>query len=227
MGLLNIIRNIREDYVRDGMLSWIGCFSAFISSGIVSGIDNSFGESLESFMKDFNSTESNVACIGSVFTSTQFFSASFSSLLIKQYGFGPVIIAGILLSSTFFALSTKAYNVSQITTYYGIFGGVGLGMIFNSATIICSFHFVKRRTLATGIAVSCGGVGIALLSLGANNIDKLGGWQGYVLFCAYMCPFCGFQAFLAMLLPETYEGEVQPLNRNDLEVIEYKEGISR
>ena len=227
MGLLNIIRNIRRNYESDGMLSWIICLSALIANAIVVGIDSSFGESLGSIMNDFNSTESNVAWIGSVHSSTQFFSASLSSLLANKYGFGPIILVGILMSSTFFALSTTAYNVTQLTIYYGLLGGVGIGLIYAPGTIICSFHFVKRRSMATAIAVCGSGVGIALLSLGANIINQWSGWQGYVLFCALMCPFCGFLACLAILLPEKCEKEVQPLNRSDYEIIEDIENYSR
>ena len=178
-------------------------------------------------MKDFNSTERNVAWIGSVHSSMQYFSASLSSILANKYGFGPIIMVGILMSSTFFALSTTAYNVTQLTLYYGLLGGVGVGLIYSPGTIICSFHFVKRRSMATGIAVCGGGVGIALLSLGANIIDKWSGWQGYVLFCALMCPFCGFLACLAILLPEKCERKVQPLSSNDDEIIEDIEVNSR
>ena len=80
MGLLNIIRHIRSNYESDGILSWIICLSALIANAIVVGIDSSFGESLGSIMKDFNSTESNVAWIGSVHSSTQYFYASLSSI---------------------------------------------------------------------------------------------------------------------------------------------------
>ena len=81
--------------------------------------------------------------------------------------------------------------------------------------------------MATAIAVCGSGVGIALLSLGANIIDNLNGWQGYVLFCASMCPFCGILACLAIILPEKCEKEVPPLSRNDYEIIEDVETNSR
>ena len=74
--------------------------------------------------------------------------------------------------------------------------------------------------MATGIAICGSGIGIALLSLGANFIDQWSGWQGYVLFCAWMCPLCGFLACLAILLPEKCEKEVKPLSRYEYEIIE-------
>lgn len=227
MGLLNRIRNIRKDYEADGILSWIICLSALTANAIVVGIDCSFGEILGSIMMDFNSTESNVAWIGSVHSSTQYFSASLSSLLAKKYGFGPIIVAGILISSTFFALSATAYNVSKLTIYYGFLGGLGIGLIYSAGHIICSFHFVKRRSMATGIAICGSGIGVVLVSYGANIIDKWCGWQGYVVFCALICPLCGFLACLAILLPEKYEKEARPLDKNDYEIMPENGAIER
>lgn len=214
MGLLKIIRNVRNNYEKDGLISWIICLCAFITMAIIEGIDSSFGESLGLIMKDFNSTESNVAWIGSVHSSSNFFFASLSSLLANQYGFGTVIVVGILISSTFFAICTTAYSVSELIIYYGFLSGMGTGLIWTPSAIICSFHFVKRRSLATGIAICGGGVGSILLPLGANIINRSYGLQGYFVFCALMCPFCGLLAFLVVLFPEKYDEELQPLNNN-------------
>ena len=219
MGILNIIRKIRTNYESDGVLSWIICFSALVANAIVVGIDSSFGETLGSVMNDLNSTESNVAWIGSIHSSAQYFSASLSSYLAKQYGFGPIVVGGVLISSTFFAVSTTANNISELATYYGFLGGFGLGLIYTPANIICSFYFIKKRSLATGIALCGSGVGIALVSLGANFIDTSYGWKGYVLFCAFMCPFCGVLAILAILFPGTKETQTTTKNRYEYEII--------
>ena len=147
MGLVEIVENVRKRHVHDGILSWILCVCALISNAIVIGIDSSFGKALGSIIKDFNETESNVAWIGSVHSSTQYFSASLSSLLAMKYGFGYVIIAGILISSTFFALSTTSQNIFQITMQYGILGGMGVGLIYTAGTIICTFHFFEKTVI--------------------------------------------------------------------------------
>ena len=103
MDLLAKIRNIRENHEKDGILSWAICVSALVANAIVVGIDSSFGEALPSIVIEFNSTESKVAWIGSLHSSAQNFSAFFSSVLAKIFGFGPTISFGILISSAFLA----------------------------------------------------------------------------------------------------------------------------
>ena len=202
MGLVEIIQNIRLNYTKDGKISWLICFSALLANAIVIGIDSSFGETLGSIIQDFNSTEGNVSWIGSVHSSSQYFSASISSILAKHYGFGPIMFLGIFLSSVFFALCTTASDVSTLAIYYGILGGIGLGFIYTPGNIICSFHFAKRRSLATGIALCGSGLGIALVSFVANIIDTRYGWKACFIFFATACPICGLLAGLAILFPE-------------------------
>ena len=215
MDLLAKIRNIRENHEKDGILSWAICVSALVANAIVVGIDSSFGEALPSIVIEFNSTESKVAWIGSLHSSAQNFSAFFSSVLAKIFGFGPTISFGILISSAFFALSTTSYNVSQLAIYYGFFGGLGIGLVYTPANIICSFHFIKNRALATGIACCGSGVGIVVVSFGANYIDQYFGFKGFVIFRALLCPCCILLAILAILVPEGDERDNTHPNKDN------------
>ena len=198
----NMKEKIRRNYKKDGILSWVVCICAFVSNAVVIGIDSSLGEPLGSIMKYFNASESDVGWIGSVHSAVQYFSASLSSILAEKFGFAPVIAIGVLISSMFFAVSTTAYNISTLTLYYGVFAGFGLGLIYTPGNIMCSFHFVKWRSLATGIAVCGAGIGMILVSQAMNLIDESYGWKGCVLFCACITPLCCLIAISAYLLPE-------------------------
>ena len=200
----NIVEKIRRYYKKDGVLPWLVCSSAFVAYSIISGIDSSFGEPFASIMKDFNSSETNVAWIGSVHSSAAFFAASLSSILAERFGFIPVIAIGILMSTTFFALCITAHNLVTLTLYYGFFAGFGLGLIYTPAHIICSFHFIKRRSLATGIAICGAGAGIVLVSAAMNFIDVSYGWTGCVILCACICPFGFMLLIMVYILPEDY-----------------------
>ena len=214
MTILHLVEKIRRNYKKDGVLSWFICFCAFVANAIVWGIDSSAGVPFGSIMKYFNSSEANVAWIGSVHSSTQYFSASLSSMLAERFGFAPVIAIGILISSTFFAISTTSQNVSNLTLYYGFFAGFGLGLIYTPGGIICSFHFRERRSLATGISMCGSGIGIILVSEAMNFINVYYGWKGCVILCACMCPFISLLAVIAYILPENYEEPTVVVNEN-------------
>ena len=211
----NMLEKIRGNYKKDGVLSWLVVLCAFVANAIVCGIDVSFGETFGTIMKDFNSSESNVAWIASVHSSAQCFSASLSSMLAERFGFVPVIGIGILIASTSFILSTTAHNVSTLILYYGFFSGFGLGLIHTPANIICTYHFIKRQTLATGIAISGQAAGMVLVSEAMTFIDDRYGWKGCVIMCACICPFSVLLAIMAYILPEDSEETTIAENENN------------
>ena len=207
MSIKNILKNIRQNYKKDGALSWFVCFCAFLANATVPGVDYTFGEQFGSIMRDFNSSESSSALVGSVFSSTSYFASSVSSLLGERFGFAPVVAIGVLLSLTFFILATTSSSVSILTLHYGFFAGFGLGLIYTPSQIICSYHFIKNRSLATGIAISGSGIGIIAVSQSMNFISARYGWKGCVLICAFMSLLSSLLAIVAYILPEEYDEE--------------------
>ena len=212
-----IVERIRLNYKKDGALSWFVCFCAFLGNASVAGIDQSFGEAFESILIHFNSSESNVAWVGSTHTSSQFFAASISSIVAQRIGFAPVIIIGIFLSSVFFLISTTSINVSTLALYYGIFAGFGMGLMHTPNHIMCSYHFIKKRSLATGIAMCGSGFGILLVSEAMNFINARYGWRGCVIACACIGPLNGLMAIMAYVLPvDREESSIPEIEKEDL-----------
>ena len=209
----SISQKLREQYKKDGSLAWIICGCAFLSNAIVYGMDSSFGEMVQSIAEDFDSPLDNVAWIGSVHSSAQYLAAFLSSMAATRFGFGKIISTGVLMSTTGICLSLLTTNVSTLVVTYGILGGVGLGLIYAPASIICSFHFNKRRSLATGIAICGSGVGIVLVSELFNLINKGHGWKGCMTFCACLCPLNCLLAAITLLLPE--EGQAHDISVDD------------
>ena len=206
----SVSQKLREKYKKDGSLAWIICGCAFISNAIIYGMDSSFGEMVESIAEDFDSTLDNVAWIGSVHSSTQYFAAFISSIAATIFGFGKIIATGVLMSTMGLCLSLLTNSVSTLVVTYGILGGVGLGLILAPGSIICSFHFKKRRSLATGIAICGSGVGIVFVSELLNLINKGHGWKGCMTFCACLCPLNCLLATITLLLPE--EGQAHDIS---------------
>ena len=205
MNILNLVERIRRNYKKDGVWSWFICVCAFFANAISIGIASSFGEPFGSIMRAFNSSEPNIAWVGSMHSSASFFSASLSSLLAERFGFAPVITIGIIISSMFFAISITSQNVPILILEYGLFAGFGTGLVYAPANIMCSYYFKKKRLLATGIAICGGGAGVVVVSMAMNLIDASYGWRGCFVFCACIFPLCVPLAIIAYILPENYE----------------------
>ena len=189
------------NYEEDGIWSWVVCLCAFVTNAIVFGVDFSFGEILGTILKDFNSTEADVALIGSLHSSVQCFSASLSSIMGERFGFCPIICVGVLIFSLSFAVSITSTSITLLTVYYGFLGGFGMGLIYAPGCIICSLYFTKKKALATGIASIGCGVGIALISQAMNVINQGYGWKGCAILLAAICPLCFPLAITDSLLP--------------------------
>ena len=217
--MCSLKERIAKYYKEDGVLSWCVCFFAFLSNAVVCGIDFSFGELFGTVMKDLNSSESNVAWIASAHSAVQYLGSSLSSILAKKFGFAPVITMGVLISTTFLALSATSPNVSVFTLYYGICGGFGLGLIYTPANIICSFYFQKRQALATGISICGRGIGIIVIAEAMNFLKESYGWKGCVIICAAMCPLNGLLAMIVYILPNEYK-ETTVVHNEDRHILD-------
>ena len=213
MTIPNFVGNIRQNYQRDGILSWFVCFSAFVSNAIIYGIGSSFGVMFGSIMKDFNATEDSVAGIHSVQAGVRCFSAFLASIFAEKIGFAHTIAFGTLVVTMSMAISIISNSVSTFTLYYGFFAGFGLGLIFTPCNIICSFHFIKRRSLATGITICGSGIGIILVSQAMSFVVLSYGWKGCIMICAFVSPLNGLMAIIAYVLPE--HNHVSTVERNE------------
>ena len=206
---------MKINYVEDGFWPWIICFCAFITNAIVFGVDFSFGEILGTILKDFNSTEADVALIGSLHSSMHCFSASLSSILAEKFGFSTIILVGVFTFSLSFTISITSTSIRLLTLYYGFLGGFGMGLIYAPGCIICSLYFNKKKALATGIASFGSGVGIAIISQAMNVISKSYGWKGCALLLAGICPLCCPLAIMDRILSHHVITKTQVSNNNE------------
>ena len=139
-------KNIAETHFqKDGYLAWVVCLAAFLTNVVITGIDSSFGETIGSIQKDFNATEGEVAWIGSIHSSAQYFAAFAASPLANHFGFAPVTVAGTVISIISLGIALTSPNIPSLTATYGLLGGIGLGLSYTPANVVCAFHFDKNE----------------------------------------------------------------------------------
>lgn len=125
------------------------------------------------------------------------------SALANKFGCRAVCIAGSILASAAFVLSTFSVNITMLMLTYGVMGGIGFGMIYLPAVVCVGYYFEKKRSLATGIAVCGSGFGtFAFAPLATFLLEKLGGWRGANLVLAGLILSCAL--FGALMRPLTY-----------------------
>lgn len=192
---------------QDGFIAWCICLSAFLSNAVIIGIDCSFGESIGSIRRDFNVNSGDAAWIGSIHSSIQFYAAFAASFLVKFLGFGPTILFGTLLGFISFGAALFSPNLISLVASYGIVSGLGLGLAYNPANVICAFYFKKYRPLAVALANAGSGFGIIIIAYFLNLMNKNYDWKGSVLLCTMVTPLISLLGSIVWLFPMQNEKE--------------------
>ena len=192
---------VRKHYRKDGIFSWMVCLSVFICNTINEGIDASFGEFVGSAMHAFNGSEYDVAWIGSVHSSAQFFSAALSSALANKFSFVAVISTGTVILCLSYTVSIFSNGLTGLTIAYGVLAGIGTGMLLGPSSIICTFYFDEKLAIATGLSYSGIGFGIILIPFATNLINSTYGWQGCMILFAAISPLNILLGLMSMIVP--------------------------
>lgn len=178
---------------------------------IVDGIAYTFGVFLGSFVDYYGEPKGKTAWVGSLLSGMYLSAGPIVSALTNKYGCRAVCIAGSLISTTAFVLSTFSPTVNILMLTYGFMGGVGFGMIYLPAVVCVGYYFETKRSLATGIAVCGSGVGTFAFAPLATKLLEAYDWKGANLILAGLILNC--IAFGALMRPLEYpkESSVKPL----------------
>lgn len=198
----NEISAILVSMPTDGGYGWIITAMAFLMYFICEGIINSFGKMLIPISEDFDTTEANVAFIGSMFDGLHFISGAFASALINIFGFRMSGIIGTSIASIFMYIASTANSISTLTIFHALVG-VGTGTIACVASICLGYHFDKYRPFAYGIATSGTGAGtiaifpIVSFILGHSDDNDPSHWRGILRCYSIILAFCMLLSLLA------------------------------
>ena len=70
---------------------------------------------------------------------------------------------------------------------YGIFGGLGLGLIYVPAVTAVGYWFEKKRSLVTGISTCGTGFGTIVFAPLVTTLEESLGWQWCNRIIAVLC----------------------------------------
>ncbi|KAK9719237.1 hypothetical protein K7432_004931 [Basidiobolus ranarum] len=181
-----------SDSFPEGGWGWLVVASSFLIHFIVLGIQYTFGIYQQHYTAVVfpGVKESEVSLIGTLGSSIMFIFGIVAGRLADSYGFkkvqftGNIVLCGGLIAASF------ASQVWHLYLSQGVLYGLGGSLCFFPAVSIPSQWFAKRRGLATGIAVSGGGIGgLVLAPITRSLIAKFGfrwslrilGLSGFIL----------------------------------------------
>ncbi|PIO74491.1 hypothetical protein TELCIR_03498, partial [Teladorsagia circumcincta] len=143
---------------------------------------------------EFESDNTVIAMIVSLLTGFTLGSGPLASAVCNKYGCRATAITGAIIAITGCTASYFASEMWHIIVSVGIIMGIGSGFMYCPAIVIVTMYFEKRRSLATGIAVTGAGVGTMVFSPINDYVMSRYGWRAvFLVFNGVfaLCVVCG------------------------------------
>ncbi|XP_060112472.1 monocarboxylate transporter 13-like [Heteronotia binoei] len=170
----------------DGGWGWMVVLAGFVQTALVFGVIRSFGVFFVEFVEYFRAPSSTVSWVVSLGVAVLQFASPVGSALSARYGARPVVMAGGFLSGLGLLLASFSTHLTHLYLSIGLLAGFGWALVFTPSMATVSRYFEKRRTLATGLAVSGTGISsLAFSPLFQYLVDSYG-WRGALMLVAAM-----------------------------------------
>ncbi len=162
---------------------WIVVAATHVALFVIFGAAYSFAAFFSAFQQEFNASRGDVSLIFSIFGFLYFQIGIVSGVLADRFGPKLVCVAGMLLLALGLVAASQAPTLSMLYLTYSIGIGLGVGFVYVPSVGAVQPWFVRRRGVASGIAVAGIGTGTLLVPLLAAWLIDLVGWrQTYQLF---------------------------------------------
>jgi len=137
----------------------------------------------------------------SVLIVLQTFLAPLQGFLIEKFGPRRLLSVGALLSGTSWVLAARANDVVALYLTYGLFGGIGTGIIYIGVIGLMVKWFPDRRGLAAGAAAAGYGMGAVFTTFPISMGIAQSGYQHTLVVYGIVFGAVGLVAALGLQSP--------------------------
>jgi MFS transporter, OFA family, oxalate/formate antiporter len=121
--------------------------------------------------------------------------------LVDRFGARTLIAAGCLLSGLGWITSAYATSLTSLYLTYGLFCGLGTGIVYVGIIGLMVRWFPDRRGLATGVVAAGYGFGAILTTFPIDTMMKQAGYQHTLIVFGIILGIIGAVAALAIRMP--------------------------
>jgi oxalate/formate antiporter len=133
----------------------------------------------------------------------QTFFSPVQGYLVDRFGPRLLIACGCLLSGLGWILAAYATSLVSLYLTYGLFCGIGTGIVYVGIVGLMVRWFPDRRGLATGVVAAGYGFGAILTTFPIDTMMKESGYQHTLVVFGVILGLVGAAAALALRLPTT------------------------
>jgi MFS family permease len=177
---------------------WFVVLAAFAVTFFGFGSAYTFSAFVEPLQRAFGASRGSVSLVFSLAGFLYFGLGIVSGPLADRFGSRRLAVAGMMLTGLGLAAAGAARSLLEVYAAYGLGVGLGVGCAYVPAIGAVQRWFVRRRGLASGLAVSGIGVGTLLMPPLASLLIQMLGWRGAYLALGGLAAAVG--AGLAMLI---------------------------
>ncbi|KAK5166724.1 uncharacterized protein LTR77_008268 [Saxophila tyrrhenica] len=168
----------REDQPPDGGYGWVCTACVFAINAHTWGVNASWGVFLAHFLSHdtfTNASNLEYALIGGLSISMSLFISPLVGVSNEKLGTRPSLFIGTALVFTSMLTASFATQIWHLFLSQGVCFGFGLGFLYITAAPTLGQWFLKKRSLAVGIASSGAGFGGLAYNLAAGaGVESLG-----------------------------------------------------
>jgi len=157
---------------------WWVVAAAFAITFLGFGSAYTFSAFLEQLQRDFGASRGSVSLVFSLAGFLYFGLGIISGPLADRFGSRPLAVIGMVLLGVGLALASAAQNLVEVYVAYSLGVGLGCGCAYVPAIGAVQRWFVRRRGLASGLAVAGIGVGTLVMPPLASLLIGALGWRG-------------------------------------------------
>src|SRR5919197_2710421 len=156
---------------------WWVVAAAFAITFLGFGSAYTFSAFLEQLQHDFAASRGSVSLVFSLAGFLYFGLGIISGPLADRWGSRRLACIGMILTGLGLAIAGAARSIAEVYVAYGLGVGLGVGCSYVPALGAVQRWFVRRRGLASGLAVSGIGVGTLFMPLLASFLIGTLGWR--------------------------------------------------
>ncbi|MDP6069245.1 MAG: MFS transporter [Alphaproteobacteria bacterium] len=175
---------------------WFVVGGSFTTLFIAFGAAYSFTAFFDQLQGEFSASRASVSLIFSIGASLYFGLGAVSGAIADRINARWVIAAGMFLLGVGLFWVSRAESLTEIYLGYGLGIGVGIGFAYAPAMGAVQRWFVKRRGLASGLAVSGIGLGTAVVPPLVTALIHWSDWRSAYLVLAAVAMIGGVAAAL-------------------------------
>lgn len=170
--------------IPDGGWGWVVVVAAFLVNACADGLSFSYGLLQEQFALYFETSQSRISLIGSLFIATPLLAGPIMSALVDRYGCRVMTMIAGILSTISFVLASISNSIEILCLTFGFMSGLAMGILYVTAVVSVAFWFDKKRNLAVALASSGIGFGTLIYSPMTHYFLQIYDWRNTIILLA-------------------------------------------